>query len=357
MSEVRVAVVGTGALGRHHARILSTLEGVVLAGIADTNPEQGRQVAAQAGTKWVTDFRELISEVDAAVVAVPTSAHFPVAAELLRHGIDVLVEKPIAAGVDQARQLVSLAQARRAILQVGHVERFNPALTAARGHLAAPRYIRAERYSPYAFRSMDIGVVHDLMIHDIDLMLSLVQSEVERVEAVGSTIMGGHEDCVQARLTLTDGCLVDLSANRVSPVSRRTMQIWSDGICAELDLAGRTAILHRRSAALRDGPPPAERAARPGVSLDALKAQVFESLIETEHLRVAACDQLTEELKEFAECVRTRRTPRVDGVQATRAMEVADRILEDLAARNGSPGSDHIFTPFREPPAARKLAG
>lgn len=331
MSSIRIGVVGTGALGRHHARILSEMPDVELSAVADVNPVTGADVAARCRTTWLPDFHDLLGRVDAVVVAVPTRAHCAVAGEFLRHGVDVLVEKPIAASLEEARQLVDWAAAHDAILQVGHIERFNPAFVSARPYLDAPRYIRAERYSPYSFRSTDIGVVHDMLIHDIDLVGCLVSSPVERVEAFGVTILGGHEDCVQARVTFADGCVADLSANRVSPVTRRDMQVWSAAGCTHLDFGAKESVVYLPSPTLRYGTPLADRAREPGVNLDQLKADVFGKYIKVHRPTVTPRDQLTEELASFADCIRTRQRPLVGGIEAAWSMELAGRILERVA--------------------------
>lgn len=357
MKSLRMAVVGTGALGRHHARILSEMESVTLVGVADSNPIAASDVATRCHTEAVTDYHDLLDRVDAVVVAVPTSAHLPVASAFLEEGIDVFVEKPIALNLEQAEQLVELAESRQCLLQVGHVERFNPALVAARPHLSAPRYIRAERYSPYAFRSTDIGVVHDMMIHDIDLVLSLVSSRVERVEAFGISIIGEHEDCVQARVCFSDGCIADLSANRVSPVTRRDMQVWSAEGCAHLDFAAKRAVLYQASPTLKYGTSPLERAREPGANIEQLRNEVFGTYIKVHEPTVAARDQLTEELLAFTHCIRTRKTPPVSGVDAARAMAVAERIVDQVKTHAWDAVSDGPVGPFLHRSASRKLAG
>lgn len=354
MNALRMAVVGTGALGRHHARILSEMAGVKLVAVVDTNQAAGVAVAEKCGTAWIGDYRDLPDRgVGAVVVAVPTLAHHAVAGDLLREGLDVLVEKPIAADLEQARELAALAHTQGAILQVGHVERFNPALIAARPHLATPKYIRAERYSPYSFRSTDIGVVHDMMIHDIDLVLSLVHEPVERVEALGVSIMGGQEDCVQARLTFAGGCVADLSANRVSPVTRRDMQVWSAEGCAHLDFGAREAVLYLPSPTLRYGVPPLERARQPGTNIEQLRAEVFGTYVKVHRPTVTPRDQLTEELLAFTDSIRTRQAPLVGGAEAVEAMEIAHAILDRVAA---SAWNSQVAEAARNP-RIRKLAG
>lgn len=339
MSALRMAVIGVGALGRHHARIVSQIPGVELIAVSDPNEAQGRQVAESAGTKWVADHRTLIDDVDAVTIAVPTGFHFGVATDFLENGIHSLVEKPLAADLTEAVQLVQLAERTGAILQVGHVERFNPAFQAAAKQCDQPRYIRAERLSPFSFRSTDIGVVHDMMIHDIDLVLSLVRSPVSRIEAFGITLMGSHEDAVQARLTFENGCVADLSASRIHPTTRRAATIWTATRCLNVDFGSREVTSYSPSARLLFGKSPVERARQPGANIEQLKQEVFGSLIEVQKETPAAQDALTAEIAEFVECVQTGAAPTVTGTVAVAALTVAERILGVLAAQS----------PIREP--------
>lgn len=346
MTKLRIAVVGTGALGRHHARILSQLPGVELVAVADLNPLAVAETADRCRTRGTTDYRELLSEIQAAVVAVPTAAHRTVAGDFLSAGVDVLVEKPIASTVDEARELVTLARRQEALLSVGHVERFNPALAAARPDLSVPRYIRVERLAPFSFRSTDIGVVHDLMIHDIDLILDLMAVPVADVQAVGLSILTGHEDCAQARLTFANGTVADLVANRVSPVVSRKMQVWSTDGCVHIDLAEREVTRYTASPRLKFGTNPLERALEKGADIEQLKREIFGTYIEVQKPVVTACDQLTSELLSFIDCVRTRKPPVAGGEAALEAMLVAGRILEQIAA-----------APWTAACAAPRLAG
>jgi predicted dehydrogenase len=357
MTRLRIAVVGTGALGRHHARILSELDQVELVAVADTNAAAGQQVADGCGTRWVADFRELVELVDAAVIAVTTSAHAAVAAEFLCRGAPVLVEKPICPTLDEARRLVALAAAHQALLQVGHIERFNPAFRAALPGIGSPRYVRSERYSNYTFRSTDIGVVHDMMIHDLDLVQSIVQSEVERVEAFGITIMGGHEDSVQARVVFANGCVADFSASRVSPAARRTMQTWSDAGCTHLDLGAREVTHYAPGEMLKYGTPPVERARLPQADIEQLKSDVFGAFVKINRPTVRPCDQLTEELLAFIDCVRRGVAPIVDGNEALKSMELADRILKAAGLHRWDAHRSGIIGPATENPQPRRLAG
>ena len=351
-----MAVIGVGALGRHHARILSENAGVELVAVVDSREEQGRDVAAKCGATWLADYRGLLSRdlVDAVSVVVPTVAHWQVAGDFLRAGIPVLVEKPLAANVEQACELVALAAENDALLQVGHIERFNPAFQAASQRILKPKYIRAERTSAYSFRSTDIGAVHDLMIHDIDLVLSLVRSPLCGVEAFGVTVIGGHEDAVQARLRFVGGCIADLTASRISPVVTRSLQAWSAAGCVTCDMHTREVRQFAPSDRLRFGPSPLELARQPGADIEQLKKDVFGQFVPMETVPVdgSGPDALTRELTDFVDCVRTGRTPHVDGEQGLAAMQVADAVLKSVAEHQWDGRADGAIGPCPLVPTA-----
>ncbi|MBL8851232.1 MAG: Gfo/Idh/MocA family oxidoreductase [Planctomycetaceae bacterium] len=359
MDQLRLAVIGVGALGRHHARILSTMDGVKLIAVADPRPEQARAVAESCGCDWTTDFRTLFGRIDAASVVVPTSLHRPVAAELLQRSIPVLVEKPLAPSIEDGQLLVRLAAEHKVALQVGHIERFNPAFQQVAAACGSPRYLRAERFSPYAFRSMDIGAVLDLMIHDIDLTLSLVRSNLVDVQAFGLCLVGGHEDAVQARLTFANGCIADLTANRVCPTFSRFIQVWSSAGCFSADLHQRKVTEFRPGAALLAGELPYELAQQPGANIDALKQQMFERFFSRTQTDASQEDALTAELSSFVTAVRRHTTPVVDGVQGLAALQAAMRILDSVRSHqwdNSAAGriGPHALQP--EAPALRAAA-
>jgi predicted dehydrogenase len=356
MTRLRVGVVGTGALGRHHARIYSQLDTTELVAVADTSAERGRIVADAHRTRWFADFRSLFGEVDAVSIAVPTFAHRAVAAEFLQRGIAVLVEKPLAANVAEAASLVSVSERAQTTLQVGHVERFNPAAQVARRLCGPAKYIRSERVSPYAFRSTDIGVVLDVMIHDIDLILDLVGSPLRDVEAFGVSILGENEDCVQARLRFENGCVADLAANRVHPTSRRSMQIWSEVGCVSVDFASREVVHYRPTDRLRSGESPLDRARRPGADIEQLKAEIFGQYLHVERPEVPKTDALTAELASFADCAIHGRQPVVDGHAALAAMQAADRVLKSVASHRWSGRADGPMGPFLVDSTAKRPA-
>ncbi len=313
MKQLNIAVIGVGALGQHHARILAGLPDVELAGVADTNQDAGNRVAENCGVPYYSDYRELLSRVDAVCVAVPTFAHLAVAGECLSQGIPTLVEKPLALNSDQGRLLVKQAEKSETLLQVGHIERFNPAMQAALPHISQPKYIRSERLSPFSFRSTDIGVIHDLMIHDIDLVLDLAASPLKSVEAFGLNVLGDHEDVAQARLRFENGCLADLTANRVSLNISRKMQVWSATGFVGIDFGEREVTTCAPSETLLYGTSPVERAHQPGADIEQLKSDVFENFLRVEHPKVTPYDALTAELSSFIECLRTGQKPLVDG--------------------------------------------
>lgn len=328
---IRVAVIGVGALGRHHARILSRMEGVDLVGVADPNATQAQAVAEQHGNRWVTDYRELMDDCEAVSLVAPTFLHHDIAADCLKRGKHILVEKPLTANVAQAEALIELALEKDCVLQVGHIERFNPAFELLCESLTSqPRYIRAERLSPFPFRSLDIGAIHDLMIHDIELVLHLTGTMPSRVEAFGSRIMGAHEDTVQARLHFPSGSVADITASRVSPGVRRSLQVWSTTEHLTADLQERTVSVLRPTEELLCGPAMEERM-RSGEEVAELKGRVFGEFIEQETLQGSDCDALTAELREFTDCARTHVEPRVSGKCGLRAVQVADRVLEALS--------------------------
>jgi predicted dehydrogenase len=328
MERLRVAVVGVGHLGKEHARILAGLPRVELVAVADVNHEQGEAVARRHYSQAFNDYWPLLNLVDAATIAVPTSQHLAVAREFLKRGIPLLVEKPLARTVAEAQELVELADKYSTILQVGHIERFNPAYEDLRDRTFKPKFIRAERLGPFTGRSTDVGVVLDLMIHDLDLLLALVQSSVQSVEAIGMSCFGGHEDVANARLRFGSGCVAELTASRASPTLSRRMQFWGPEGYAEVEFASQTLTLVQPSDQVR------RNGLDPGRLDAASRSRIREDLF-TRHLELIridgkAQDQLTSELQDFITCVRTAKTPRVSARDGLAALSVAERILQAI---------------------------
>ncbi len=342
MSRLKMAVVGVGALGQHHARILSELDRVDLIAVADTNAETGTRIASQCHTQFVVDYRHLLDKIDAVTVAVPTALHLPVASDFLLRGIPALIEKPLACDFQQSEKLANLAEKCATILQVGHIERFNPVTNVAATLCGFPKYIRAERLSPYSFRSTDIGVVHDLMIHDIDLISQFVESPIASVEAFGVSIMGDHEDSVQARLKFKNGCIADLTASRVHPTSQRSMQLWSASGCVEVNFMTHEVIRYSPSETLLHGTPPIERARQPGTNIERLKRDVFGKFLNVTKPDIPHTDALTAELSSFVECVIEETQPVVGPEAALCAMQIAGMIIDAVAAHRWDDLTDSI---------------
>jgi predicted dehydrogenase len=328
MAPLRMAVIGVGHLGKEHARILAGLPDVKLVGVADIHAAQAESVAQRCGTRPYADHRPLIEQVDAAVVVVPTTYHHLVASDFLRGGIPVLVEKPLTTDVTQAHELVELGRRHGAVLQVGHIERFNPAFEALQSRPLHPKYITSERVGPYSGRSTDIGAVLDLMIHDIDLVLALVGSEAVSVEGLGLSVLGGHEDMATARVTFANGCVADFTASRVAAAPVRCMKLWGAEGFATVDFAGRRLTLMQPSEALcqhRSGDRLFDRA-----TLATLKQDLLGRHLQMLELDCGGGDQLTRELQEFIGCVRTGARPRAGGEEGRDAVALATRIISSL---------------------------
>jgi predicted dehydrogenase len=325
---LRVAVIGAGHLGKIHARIAAGLEDIELVAVADPVEANRTSVAQESGTRAVADYRELIGDIEAAVVATPTTYHHAIGMELLGAGIPLLIEKPIALTSAHAGDLVTLARQKGLTLQVGHVERFNPALAAVMNDVRDPKYIEANRTSGYTFRSTDIGVVLDIMIHDLDVILALAKSNVVDVQALGVSVLGGHEDMATARLTFASGCVAQVSASRVSFQQRRTMQIFTARGSASINFATNEATVVK----------PSDQVLRREFRADQLsaderaywKGHVFDQLLVQTSRDTSPVNAIQEEQRDFVAAVRTGRTPQVDGVAGRDVVAVAEMILQKI---------------------------
>jgi predicted dehydrogenase len=347
VNPVRVAVIGAGHLGRIHARIAAALEEIELVAVVDPIESARRSVAQEANTRAVADYRELIGEIEAAIVATPTASHHAIGVELLGSGLPLLVEKPLAPNSAQANDLVSLARKKGLVLQVGHVERYNSALTAVAADVRDPKYIEATRTSAYTFRSTDIGVVLDVMIHDLDIVLALANSPVEDVQALGISVLGGHEDLASARLTFASGCVAQLSASRVSFQQRRTMTIFTSRGSASINFATHEAtVVKPREDVLRrefraDQLTAADR--------DYWKEHLFDELLVRTQYETPAVNAIQEEQRDFVRAIREGRAPRVDGVAGRDAVAVAEMILERIEEHSWDGASTGRHGPFAMP--------
>jgi predicted dehydrogenase len=303
---IRVAVVGTGEFGRNHARVYSELQGAELVGIVDINAERAKQVAAEFNTQVLPDIESLAGKVDAVSVAVPTAQHAKIGCAILRQGIDVLVEKPMATSLSEADELIAAAAASKRVLQVGHLERFNPAVVAATGIMRRPLFFEVHRLGIYTPRSLDIDVVFDVMIHDLDILLALVGKEVTDVKAVGIPVVSDKVDIAHARLEFASGAVANVTASRVSTERVRKMRFFQEHEYVSLDYTRQDALRVRVKSL---GPPP---------EFD------FEKLVTEPQ------EPLKAELAEFIIAVRDRNRPGMDGEAGRRALELAERVAASI---------------------------
>ena len=306
MSKIRVAVVGAGEFGRNHARVYRELPDAELVAVVDTDPARARQVAEEFSTAAAPDIESLAGRADAASVAVPTLDHARVGCRLLELGLDVLVEKPMAASLEQADQLISAASRAGRILQVGHLERFNPAVTAVMPVVSHPLYFEVHRLGVFTPRSLDIDVVYDVMIHDLDILLALVGAPVSEIKAIGIPVLTDKVDIAHARLDFASGAVANVTASRVSTERVRKMRFFQRHEYISLDFARQDAL---RVRVQTPGP-------QPKFDFTTLAAE------REEPLRA--------ELRAFLESVRTRRVPLVDGGAGRRALELADRVMAGI---------------------------
>ncbi len=305
-TSIKVAVVGVGRFGRNHARLYHEMESVELAGVYDTNRDRAAEVAAEHGCRVYETLDDLTGDAEAASVAVPTENHRDVACRLMEAGLDVLVEKPISRSLDEAGEMIETAERRGRILQVGHLERFNPAVEAARMIARDPLFFEAHRLSPFSPRSLDVDVVLDLMIHDLDVVLSLVNSPVEEIRGVGLAVLSPKIDIANVRVGFEDGCVANFTASRVSTERVRKLRWFQPREYVSVDYDRQTAF-------------------RIGVEVTGAGPQ-----LAPEQLQPVKEEPLLRQLGSFLRCVRNRENPEVDGKQARRALELAHQILKEI---------------------------
>jgi predicted dehydrogenase len=308
-----MAVIGVGHLGRHHARLLASLPGVELAAVVDTNRARAEEIAAAHGTTPLFDPSELTGKVDAVTVAVPTEKHRDVVMPFLDARIPVLVEKPMARSVTEADEMVSAGQRAGVPLAVGHTERFNPAVAAARSVLVNPRFIEVHRLGAFPDRSLDIDVVFDLMIHDLDVVLSLVDSDVVSIEAVGVPVLTGRVDIANARLRFGNGCIANLTASRISRDRVRKIRFFQPATYLSIDYAAQKVEVWR--VVKGSGPLPS---------------------IDGGELPVTNEEPLKRELVDFVESVRSGRPPAVTGEDGRRALALAQEITDRMSSHEST---------------------
>lgn len=317
--KIKVGVVGVGHLGNHHTRILSQIREAELVGVNDIDPEKGQRIAQEYGTRSFENLDQLLEETDALSLVVPTTAHHPLAKIILESGKDLLIEKPITETVEQAEELISLAQKKGAILQVGHIERFNPALRAIEKREADPRFIESHRMAQFDPRGTDVAVILDLMIHDIDLILSLVKSQLSNIEAVGVPVIAESQDICNARLSFENGCVANITASRISAKPLRKMRLFERDSYVSLDFLNKSVEIYRLVEA---GQIPSDEKAKKSV-VGRIPVEKAGKTIIYEKPKTGDQDMLTSELESFLHSVRTRTSPKVTGEDGKRALEVA----------------------------------
>ncbi|HNR70017.1 MAG TPA: Gfo/Idh/MocA family oxidoreductase [Verrucomicrobiota bacterium] len=331
---VRVAVLGVGSLGKEHARIYAELAAagqIEFAGVYDIADETAQRIARKHAVRTFGSVAEAAAASDALSVVTPTTTHFALAQELLRQGRHVLLEKPMTDNAAQAAELVQLAQQKGCVLQVGHVERFNPVFQYLETVATDPRFIEAHRLSPYPARSTDVGVVLDLMIHDLDVVLAFVKSPVQSVDAVGIPVLSPSEDIANARLRFANGCVANLTASRVSPERMRKIRVFSGGAPASyisLDYRAQEGYIYRLA---RNDEEESSLLKKLLHARDAAIVSEFAGQrIVREPVPLAREEPLRLELQHFIQCVRAHRTPRVSGESAKRALDLALEITRQV---------------------------
>ena len=304
MKKLRIGVVGVGHIGSNHARIYSELPNAELVAIFDIDPARADEIGGKYKAKAVASLNEFAGMIDAASVATPTSAHFSIARDLLAQGKHLLIEKPITEKTSDARDLAQMAAEKGLVLQVGHVERFNPVLSALEQRLSHPRFIEAHRLSPYPNRSTEIGVVLDLMIHDLEIILHLVDSMVENIDAVGVPVLSRGEDIANARLRFASGCIANVTSSRISPERMRKIRVFQEDAYLSLDYQDQSGEIYRR----------------------------VDGQITREPVAIEKEEPLRQQLASFVDCALTGGEPRVSGSHAAAALELAVEITRRIAA-------------------------
>jgi predicted dehydrogenase len=309
VDNIRTAVIGAGHLGREHARVYASIENAKLIAVCDINEKTGRAVAERHGVKFVSDFRELMGEVDAVSIATPTVDHHSITCACLKAGINVLVEKPIARTLSEADEMIRIAETRGLILQVGHIERFNPAFRALQKKISRPRFFEAHRMGVFTPRSLDIDVVMDLMVHELDIIASLVEREVIKIEAVGIPILTQKVDLANARLEFADGCVANITASRVSGERLRKLRVFQPNEYYSLDYSEQLVAMCRLL--------PANSPARlPEIVAGSLEVMKREPLLA--------------EIEDFVSAVRTGTTSGVSGAEGKLALALALEVLAKI---------------------------
>ena len=330
MSKLRIGVIGAGHLGRIHAKLLGQVDGAQLVAISDPMEAARENAAEQFSVPTLADYRDCIDQVDAAIVAAPTDAHAEIAGDLLKAGKHVFVEKPLTINRADANKLAMHASAKRLTLQVGHVERFNPAFTALGDHAVDVKYVEAVRASSFPGRCLDVGVVMDLMIHDLDLVLSMTDAAVKSVSSSGLSVISNYEDLAEARIEFECGLVANLKASRISPTPARAMQVFGSNGFADIDFGAPSLSVVT----------PCDTVVNRGFDLDdetenplGYSGELFSSRLRCETIELESRNAILDELHDFVISIQTGVSPAVDGAAGARAVDVAQSVLDSLAQR------------------------
>jgi len=313
MKKLRVGVVGSGYLGRYHAEKYARMDDIELVGVVDIDKSKAEEVAGRFNTKAYLHHKYLFGKVDAVSIVVPTPAHFSVARDFLENNIDVLIEKPMSETTEQADELIRFAKARSLIIQVGHLERFNPAVVALRDIIKQPMFIESHRLSIYKDRCTDVSVVLDLMIHDIDIILNFVRSEILNIHAAGIPVISGHVDIANARLEFKSGCIANVTASRISTKNERKIRLFQKDTYISVDFANQGITVIQRNDQVEGGLIPG---------------------MEIKQISFAKGDALENELKSFVKTVRRRENPEVTGQMGRDALKIALSIMKQIRDTN-----------------------
>lgn len=312
--KIKAGVIGVGYLGRFHAQKYRDIDAVELVGVADTDSDRAAEVASECGCRSFADARELLESVDAVSIAVPTSQHHLVAVEALSHGVDVLLEKPMTVTLEEADHLIELAERNKLILQVGHLERFNPAVLAMKPFLTTPVFIESSRISTFKRRGVDVDVVLDLMIHDIDIILTIIDSPLKTIHTVGAPVVTDTTDIANARLIFENGATANITVSRVSLTNVRNMRIFQPGFYINVDFANKKIM-----------------------TIELTDEQLASGMVRSERVvqSYAEEDALLNEITHFVTHVRNRTRPAVTGVEGRRALEVVMQVMEQIKEHQG----------------------
>ena len=323
MEKVKTGVIGVGHLGRHHARVYSQVPEAQLVGVHDTDSEKGQKVAMEFDTKYFENLSDLLERIDAVSLVVPTTFHYALAIDILDRGKNLLIEKPITETVKQAEEILSLAKAKNLILQVGHIERFNPAFKMIENLALEPKFIESHRLAQFDPRGTEVAVILDLMIHDLDLILTLVKSEVKSIEAAGVSVISDSEDIANARLTFESGCVANITSSRISARPLRKMRLFQKNSYISLDFLQRSVEIYK----LMDvGSIPKEEKDKKTLVGNIPTGEVGKTIVY-EKPEIKSEDMLTSEIKSFLDAVKNRTHPKVSGEDGKRALKLALEIV------------------------------